>query len=49
MIQQLLNEPGWTDRMTPHDLAVLGPLITQHSNPYGWFELDMEVRLSLVA
>lgn len=35
MIQQVLEEPGWSKRMTPRDLAALSPLITQHINPYG--------------
>lgn len=47
MIQQVLEEPGWSDRMTPRNLAALSPLITQHINPYGRFELDMETRLPL--
>ncbi len=47
MIQQVIQEPGWYERMTPRDLAALSPLITQHINPYGRFELDMETRLPL--
>lgn len=47
MIQQVLKEPVWSDRMTTRDLAALSPLITQHINPYGRFDLDMEVRLPL--
>jgi hypothetical protein len=47
MIQQVLEEPGWSNRMTPRDLAALSPLIIQHLNPYGRFELDMETRLTL--
>jgi len=49
MIQQVLEEPGWSERMTPRDLAALSPLITQYINPYGRFELDMEARLQLAA
>jgi len=49
MIQQVLEEPGWSERMTSRDLAALSPLITQHINPYGRFELDMEARLPLAA
>lgn len=48
MIQQILNEPAWSERMTRRDLAALSPLITQRINPYGRFELDLEVRLPLV-
>lgn len=49
MIQQVLEEPGWSKRMTPRDLAALSPLITQHINPYGRFDLDMETRLPIAA
>lgn len=49
MIQQVLGEQGWAERMTSRDLAALTPLITQHINPYGRFELDMEARLLLAA
>ena len=49
MIQQVLKEPGWVERMAPRDLAALSPLITLHINPYGRFELDMETRLPLAA
>jgi TnpA family transposase len=49
MIQQVLEEPGCPVRMTQRDLAALSPLITQHINPYGRFELDMEARLPLAA
>jgi TnpA family transposase len=47
MIQQVLKEPVWSDRMTTRDLAALSPLITQHINPYGRFDLDMDIRLPL--
>ncbi|MDD2336415.1 MAG: Tn3 family transposase [Geobacteraceae bacterium] len=49
LIQQVLEEPGWPERITPRDLAALSPLITQNINPHGRFELDMEVRLPLAA
>lgn len=49
MIQQVLEEPGWPERMTSRDLAALSPLITQHINPYGRFDLDMETRLPIAA
>ncbi len=47
MIQQVLEEPEWLERMTPRDLAALSPLSTRHINPYGRFKLDMDARLSL--
>ena len=49
MIQQVLADPDWTDRMTPHDFKSLTPLIFAHANPYGKFELDMEDRIPLEA
>jgi len=49
MIQQVLEEHGWPERMTARDLAALSPLITQHIDPYGCFELDMETRLPIAA
>lgn len=47
MLQQILAQPHWKDRMTPRDLAALTPLIWEHVNPYGRFELDMTTRLPL--
>jgi hypothetical protein len=35
------------DKLTPQDLAALTPLIWDHVNPYGRFELDMTDRLPL--
>ena len=45
MIQRVLEEPGWSGRLTPEDLRGLTPLIFSHVNPYGTFELDMDRRL----
>jgi TnpA family transposase len=47
MIQRVLLEPTWADRMETEDLRALTPLIYAHVNPYGRFELDMETRLPL--
>jgi hypothetical protein len=33
--------------MTPVDLRALTPLVWEHVNPYGRYELDMESRLAL--
>lgn len=49
MIQQVLVDPAWYEQMTVRDLAALSPLMTQHINPYGRFELDMENRLLIEA
>lgn len=47
MMQRVLTKPEWKHRMTPDDLRALTPLIWEHVNPYGRFELDMEARLAL--
>jgi len=49
MIQRVLAEKEWTDRMKPRDLAGLSPLLTQHINKFGNFELDLETRLPIGA
>ena len=49
MIQQVLVDPSWYDRMTNRDLSALSPLLTQHIHPYGRFELDMDTRIALEA
>lgn len=47
MIQQVLTEPDWQDRLELEDKRALTPLIYAHVNPYGRFYLDMEERLPL--
>jgi hypothetical protein len=47
MIQHILGEPNWTQRMTPEDLHALTPLIYTHVKPYGPFRLDMSKRLDI--
>jgi TnpA family transposase/Asp-tRNA(Asn)/Glu-tRNA(Gln) amidotransferase A subunit family amidase len=47
MLQQLLAQPSWSGKLTPRDLRALTPLIWEHVNPYGRFELDMDARLPL--
>ena len=47
MIQRVLEEPAWLDRMQREDLRALSPLIYAHVNPYGRFDLDMESRLPI--
>jgi TnpA family transposase len=48
MIQQTLAQPTWTNRLTGTDRRALTPLIWEHINPYGRFDLDMTSRLALV-
>ena len=47
MLQQVLAQPQWSKRLTPRDLRALTPLIWEHVNPYGRFELDMDARLPI--
>jgi hypothetical protein len=49
MIQQVLAEPRWQDRLTTVDLRALSPLKWQHVNPYGTFTLNKHERLPLEA
>ena len=44
MIQQVLAEQAWLDRMTPDDWRAFTPLIYARINPYGTFEPDMQKR-----
>jgi TnpA family transposase len=47
MIQQVLAEPKWVNRLNKEDLRGLTPLIYGHINPYGMFLLDLSKRLAL--
>jgi len=48
MIQQLLAQPHLQGKLTLRDYAALTPLIWEHVNPYGRFDLDMSTRLALL-
>src|ERR1700693_4966878 len=45
---KLLAQPHWQGKLTPRDYAALTPLIWEHVNPYGRFDLDMNTRLALL-
>lgn len=47
MIQQILSQKKWYDMMTPEDFRALTPLIYNHVNPYGNFDLDMAQRIPI--
>ena len=49
MIQQVLVDSEWYELMMGRDLTALSPLMTQHINPYGRFELDLDARLPIGA
>jgi TnpA family transposase len=48
MIQKLMAQPHWQGKFTLRDYAALTPLIWEHVNPYGRFDLDMNARLALL-
>jgi hypothetical protein len=47
MLQRVLAQPHWRQKLGPRDLSALTPLIWEHVNPYGRFELDMSARIPL--
>lgn len=47
MLQRVLTEPAWRERMTEADVRGLTPLVWSHVSPYGAFDLDMERRLDI--
>jgi TnpA family transposase len=47
MLQQVLAEPAWRNRLQAEDLRALTPLFYLHVHPYGWFDLDLNKRLPI--
>ncbi|MCX4597411.1 transposase [Streptomyces sp. NBC_01549] len=47
LLQQVLAEPGWADRLGDEDRRGLTALFWSNVNPYGTFRLDMDKRLDL--
>jgi len=47
MIQRVLSESTWMERMTAEDFRGLMPLLYGHLSPYGTFVLDMASRLNI--
>ena len=45
MLQRVLTEPTWLERMTPEDHRALTPLIYSHINPYGRLTADLSRRI----
>ena len=46
MIQQVLSEKHWEEKLTLTDLRAITPLIFSHVNPYGTFKLDLNERIA---
>jgi TnpA family transposase len=42
MLERVLKEDGFLDRMAPEDYRALTPLFTSNVNPYGDFFLDLD-------
>lgn len=47
MMQRVLTEPQWQERLQAEDLRALTPLVYSHVTPYGTFRLDMNKRLEI--
>ena len=47
LVQRLVQEPLWADRLAVDDRRGLTPLFWSNVNPYGTFRLDMDRRLDL--
>jgi len=47
IIQEILSDPVWKNKLTPEDWRALTPLIHSHLNPYGLFPLDFTQRLNI--
>ena len=45
MLQRILTEPAWLERMTPEDHRALTPAIHAHINPYGRLTADLSRRI----
>ena len=45
MVQSILNDPGWADRLSPEDMRGLSPFLCLYINPRGRFELDLDERI----
>ena len=48
IIQQLLSEIHWQDKLSPEDYRALTPLLSTHINPYGLFPIDFNQRIVIV-
>lgn len=47
MIQEVLSKNDWQNKMQLEDYRALTPLIYQHVNPYGNFNLNMDNRIPI--
>jgi TnpA family transposase len=47
LIQSILKDPAWANRLTDADRRALSPLFWSHANLYGTIEIDMASSLDL--
>nr|WP_308209040.1 Tn3 family transposase [Actinoallomurus purpureus] len=47
LLQQVLAEPAWAEKLSEEDRRGLTALFWSNINPYGTFRLDMDKRLDL--
>ncbi|WP_217687113.1 Tn3 family transposase [Streptomyces sp. CAI-85] len=47
LVQEVLADPKWADKLTDADRRAVSPLFWAHVEPCGRFELDMNSRLDL--
>ncbi|SNT60680.1 Tn3 transposase DDE domain-containing protein [Streptosporangium subroseum] len=47
LVQSLLKDPAWADRLTDADRRALSPLFWSHANLYGTIQIDMDTHLDL--
>lgn len=47
MIQEILEQPHWRNKLTASDLRALTPLLFPHVNPYSRFDLNLNERIPL--
>ena len=47
MLQEVISESDWLDKMTEEDKRAISPLLQEHINPYGQIQLDMSKRLKI--
>jgi TnpA family transposase len=47
LVQKILEEKAWLEKMQPEDFRGLTPLFYGHITPYGEFQLDMNKRINI--
>lgn len=47
MVQSVLSDPNWQDRLSPEDYRGLTPLIYAHITPYGLYDIDLETWIDI--